>query len=118
MSPDGKGTDFGDSRCCAARSAAGEQKDPLGRDTPQGLVAGLICALSDGDYDRAVRFFETDTMGAGVGRLTLSGATLARRFQEMLDRAGSVITPAELSADPGWAAWTTALPKTSTRSAR
>jgi MscS family membrane protein len=76
-------------------------KDPLGRDTPQGLVAGLIRALSDGDYDRAVRFFETDTMGAGVGRLTLSGATLARRFQEVLDRAGSVITPAELSADPG-----------------
>ncbi len=30
----------------------------------------------------------------------LSGPQLAKRFQQVLDRAGSVITPAELSNDP------------------
>ena len=83
-----------------AESTAEKPKDALGRDTPQGLVAGLVNALGAGDYQRAVRFFETDKISAGVGRSALSGAELARRFQEMLDRAGSVITQAELSAEP------------------
>lgn len=83
-----------------AEGTAEKAKDPLGRDTPQGLVSGLISALGAEDYERAVRFFERDKLVAGVGRSALSGADLARRFQEMLDRAGSVITPAELSADP------------------
>jgi MscS family membrane protein len=74
------------------------QADVLGRDTPQGLVSGLISALGAGDYERAARYFETEGVTT-PGGWTVSGAALAERFQEVLDRAGTVTTPAELSAD-------------------
>jgi hypothetical protein len=32
--------------------------DPLGRNTPQGMVKGLMAALANGDYERAEHFFE------------------------------------------------------------
>ena len=76
------------------------EKDPFGRETPQGMVAGLMDALASRDYARALRFFETDSI-AGVSRwYPLSGPELAKRFQEVLDRAGRVVTPAELSNEP------------------
>jgi len=74
-------------------------KDPYGRETPQGMVAGLMNALAANDYERAVQFFQTDTIPGETSWSTLSGQALARRFKEVLDRAGSVITPAELSND-------------------
>ena len=80
--------------------AAKIEKDPFGRETPQGMVSGLMNALAAADYERAVRFFATDSVPGVRSWYVLSGAELARRFQEMLDRAGSVITPAELSNDP------------------
>jgi MscS family membrane protein len=76
------------------------EKDPFSRETPQGMVSGLMNALAAGDYKRAVNFFETNSVTGTSGEYTLSGAELARRFQEVLDRAGSVTTPAELSNDP------------------
>jgi MscS family membrane protein len=76
------------------------EKDPFGRETPQGMVAGLMNALAAADYERAVRFFELDTVAGARGWPVLSGAGLARRFQQVLDRAGSITTPAELSNDP------------------
>ena len=76
------------------------EKDPFGRATPQGMVSGLMNALAAGDYERAVKFFETDSVTGSSGGYNLSGAELARRFQEVLDRAGSVTTPADLSNVP------------------
>ncbi len=73
--------------------------DPLGRETPQGLVTGLISAIGDGDFERAVRFFETDTVRASVDSSASSGANLAHEVETVLNRAGSVISP-ELSIDP------------------
>jgi MscS family membrane protein len=80
--------------------APAAQRDPFGRDTPQGLVSGLIGALADADYERASHFLEADRVRDRWGRAILSGPDLARRFQEVLDRAGAVTTPAELSATP------------------
>ncbi len=85
-------------RCRAA--AAKPEKDPFGRETPQGMVSGLMNALAAADYARAVHFFETDTVPGARSWYVLSGPELARRFQEVLDRAGTVTTPAELSNDP------------------
>ena len=80
--------------------AAKVEKDPFGRETPQGMVVGLMNSLAAADYKRAVRFFATDSVQGTRNWYVLSGPLLARRFQEVLDRAGTVVTPAELSNDP------------------
>jgi len=80
-------------------AAAAPQKDPLGRETPQGLVSGLVSALSDADYERAVRFFETDRVRPLSGR-AVTGAALAQELQKALDQAGALMTPTELSGEP------------------
>jgi MscS family membrane protein len=82
-----------------AAPAAKPEQDPFGRETPQGMVGGLMNALAAADYERAVRFFEIETVQDERLWYALSGPTLARRFQAVLDRAGTVTTPAELSND-------------------
>ena len=52
------------------------------------------------DYERAVQYFETNNVPGLKSWEVLSGPELARRFQEVLDRAGTVTTPAEPSNDP------------------
>ena len=83
-----------------APAPAKPEADPFGRETPQGMVSGLMNALAAADYERAVKFFETDSVQGVRQWYILSGSDLAKRFQQVLDRAGSVITPAELSNDP------------------
>ncbi len=75
------------------------EADPFGRETPQGMVTGLMNALAAADYERAVQFFEIDAVQGVRQWYILSGTDLAKRFQQVLDRAGSVVTPAELSND-------------------
>jgi MscS family membrane protein len=76
------------------------EADPFGRENPQGMVAGLMNALAAADYERAVQFFETDSVHGVRQSNILFGPVLARRFQQVLDRAGNVVTPAQLSSDP------------------
>jgi len=83
-----------------APAATKPEKDPFGRETPQGMVAGLMNALAAADYERALHFFATTSVQGTRSWYVLSGPGLARRFQEVLDRAGTVITPAQLSDDP------------------
>jgi MscS family membrane protein len=80
--------------------AAKPEPDPFGRETPQGMVAGLMNALAAADYERAVQYFEISSVPGVRQWFILAGPQLAKRFQEVLDRAGSVITPAELSNNP------------------
>ncbi len=84
----------------APAAAAKPEKDPFGRETPQGMVSGLMSALAAADYGRAVQFFQIDNVPGVRNWSELAGAELARRFQEVLDRAGTVTTPADLSNDP------------------
>jgi MscS family membrane protein len=93
----------GEPATAAPNSAAPPEKDPFGRETPQGMVAGLMSALAAADYERAVRFFELEMVSGARGWTVLSGAGLAHRFQQVLDRVGSITTPAELSNDPNGA---------------
>ncbi|HZD91654.1 MAG TPA: mechanosensitive ion channel family protein [Pseudolabrys sp.] len=74
--------------------------DPYGRETPQGMVSGLMSALAAADYARAVQYFETDSVPGATSWSVLTGPELARRFQAVLDRGGTVTTAAELSNDP------------------
>ena len=64
------------------------------------MVSGLMNALAAADYERAVKYFEVDQVQGLHQWYVLYGPELAKRFQQVLDRAGSVITPAELSNDP------------------
>ena len=84
----------------APAAPAQAEKDPFGRESPQGMVSGLMSALAAADYERAVQYFEIDNVPGLKSWVVLSGSELARRFQEVLDRAGTVTTPAELSNDP------------------
>ncbi len=83
-----------------AAPAAKPEKDPFGRETPQGMVAGLMNALAAADYERAVQYFETSSVPGVRQWFILAGPQLAKRFQVVLDHAGTVVTPAELSSDP------------------
>jgi MscS family membrane protein len=83
-----------------APAPAKQERDPFGRETPQGMVSGLMSALASKDYERALRYFEIDDVPGISNWYRLSGKELARRFQEVLDRAGRVMTAAELSNDP------------------
>ena len=83
-----------------AKEGAALKADPLGRETPQGLVARLMGALGSGDYDLAQRFFETGSITPLGDQIPVQGSRLARQFHQALNRSGSVITPAELSAEP------------------
>lgn len=80
-------------------AAAKVVTDPLGRSTPQGMVKGLMGALANRDYDRAVRYFEANSVPA-PGRVSLARGQLARHFHEVLDRRGTVTTPPEISLSP------------------
>jgi len=84
----------------AAPAAAKPEKDPFGRESPQGMVAGLVDALGSADYERAAQYFESQTI-PGLSRwYTISGPELAKTLQQVLDRAGRIATPGELSHDP------------------
>ena len=74
------------------KATAAKPADSLGRSTPQGLVKGLMNAFANRDYERAERYFETSSADVkGKPR------RLASQFHDILDRAGTVTTPTELS---------------------
>jgi MscS family membrane protein len=79
--------------------AAKTEVDALGRNTPQGMVKGLMAALASGNYERAERFFEKGLVYVGAGE-SISLTASASEFHKVLDRAGSIATPAEISANP------------------
>ncbi|MBC7159320.1 MAG: mechanosensitive ion channel family protein [Porphyrobacter sp.] len=63
--------------------------DPFGRDTPRGAVTGLIDALAAQDYIRAGAYFDLPEGEASAGAET-PAAELARQFQAVLDRGGTL----------------------------
>jgi MscS family membrane protein len=74
--------------------------DMLGRETPRSMVAGLIGALAELDYDRAAQFF--DIPAPTSNRQQLNAASQARSFHALLDDNGSLKPFAALSnADAG-----------------
>jgi MscS family membrane protein len=77
------------------KDAPAKSADPLGRSTPQGFVKGLMNALANRDYERAERYFET-----GSADVKGKARRLASQFHEILDRAGTITTPTEMSLSP------------------
>jgi MscS family membrane protein len=69
--------------------------DTLGRETPRSMVAGLIGALGELDYDRAALYF--DLPASSGSRQQLAAASQARSFHALLDNNGSLKPFAVLS---------------------
>ena len=69
--------------------------DTLGRETPRSMVAGLIGALAELDYDRAAQFL--DIPAPTNNRQQLNAASQARAFHALLDDNGSLKPFAALS---------------------
>lgn len=82
----------------AGEAAPGSEElplDPLGRRTPEGAVAGLMAAQ---DYPRAAQFLDLGALPRA--RRTAQGPLLARQLQTVLDQAGWVRSPRQLSNAP------------------
>lgn len=69
--------------------------DPLGRETPRGMVNGLISALAQDDYQRAASYLDLAEMPEGLR--AIEGPELARALQLALDRAGGLLPTYQLS---------------------
>jgi MscS family membrane protein len=72
--------------------------DLYGRDTPRGLVDGLIGALAARDYERASQYFDLSAIPAA--QRPTQGVEIAQKLQAALDAGGSLIQPVELSDQP------------------
>lgn len=80
-----------------AAAPAAAQPDALKRETPRSMVSGLIEALAELDYDRAVLFF--DLPAASTSKQRLNAVSQARTFHALLDNGGSLKPFAALSND-------------------
>jgi MscS family membrane protein len=78
-----------------AAEAPAVPADTLGRETPRSMVAGLIGALAELDYDRAAQFF--DLPAPASNRQQRNAASQARAFHALLDDSGSLKPFAALS---------------------
>lgn len=74
------------------------ERDPLGRDTPQGAFSGYIHAIAEEDYAQAARYL--DLVGLPARLRGNGGADLARRLRIALDQGGNVQPSVTLSDDP------------------
>lgn len=68
--------------------------DPLGRETPAGMVAGFIDAAAEQNYDKAAQYLDlSNEKGAW-------GPSVAQQLQRILDRGGVVYSRLRLSSEP------------------
>ncbi|QDM00236.1 mechanosensitive ion channel family protein [Rhodopseudomonas palustris] len=78
----------------AAPAAPPAPTDPLGRETPAGMVAGFIAAAAEQNYERAAMYLdlsqEKDAWGPSV----------AQQLQRILDRGGLLYSRLRLSSEP------------------
>ncbi|WP_159456813.1 mechanosensitive ion channel family protein [Roseivivax jejudonensis] len=77
-----------------AEEASPTAADPLGRDTPRGLVTGLIAALGESDLEQAGRFLRSDAAANDIASWEI------RRIESTLNSAVEFVPPTELSLVP------------------
>lgn len=72
--------------------------DPLGRETPEGFVGGLLKAMAEEDYARAALYLNLSAVPQS--HRDSRGPELARELQRLLDKGGWVAANWQLSSDP------------------
>jgi MscS family membrane protein len=73
-------------------------KDLLGRETPEGLVRGLVKAMAEQDYVRAANYFDLSKIP--TTQRPARGKDLAQDLQQVLDEGGWLAQGRELSNAP------------------
>lgn len=81
-----------------AQPAAEPTPDPLGRETPRGLVFGFLRAVGEGDYKRASSYLDLEVYPEASR--PFRGRLLARDLQQLLDRSGGILGNWQLSTSP------------------
>jgi len=85
--PSGNGT------AAAPAAQPAPPTDPLGRETPAGMVAGFIGAAAEQNYDKAAQYLDLSQ------DKTAWGPSVAQQLQRILDRGGVVFSRLRLSSD-------------------
>lgn len=67
--------------------------DPLGRETPAGLVTGFIDAAGEQNYERAAQYLD-------LRKEKGWGPSVAQQLQRVLDQGGVVFSRLQLSSEP------------------
>ena len=77
---------------------AEEVVDPLGRETPRGMVEGLLDSLRSGDLDRAASYLDLSDIPERAREP--AGRQLVTSLETVLDRSGEIVPSFRLSIDP------------------
>jgi MscS family membrane protein len=72
--------------------------DPLGRDTPNGFIGGLMKALAEQDYGRAAQYI--DQRHLPRGKRGPAAEAIARDLQQVLDEGGWLARNWQLNTQP------------------
>ncbi len=72
--------------------------DPFGRDTPRGMVNGLIDALAEADIVRATQYLDLSEVPEEAREQR--GAEFAAALEALLDRSGGILPTYRLSTAP------------------
>lgn len=72
--------------------------DPLGRRDPEKMVFSLLATLAEQDYQKGAQYLDLSALPRG--QRTARGPILARQLQTLLDHAGRIHSPRQLSSDP------------------
>ena len=81
-----------------AADAPAQPKDLLGRESPQGLVRGLVKAMAEQDYARAADFFDLSKISSS--QRAKRGKDIAQDLQQILDEGGWLAQGPDLSGNP------------------
>lgn len=82
----------------AAETSEAAPVDPLGRDTPRGVVSGFLAAVGQDDYDEAARYLDLSAIQGDIS--PFKARQLARTFERLLDRSGQIFPNLQISLDP------------------
>ena len=72
-------------------------EDPLGRETPEGLVQGFLDAVADENYERAAQYLDLRRFTDAQAKTR--GPELARTLQQLIDQGGWFVPRLQLSGE-------------------
>lgn len=79
-------------------TTAAASRDPLGRETPKGMIRGFLNAVAEENYEQAASYLDLGNFSPA--RQKSQGPDLAKDLQTLLDQGGGVESVNKLSDNP------------------